>query len=550
LKKDKIEKYNIPIRSDVIILFTSLCFSKNNNILLKDFISLKNFLDVVDTDAIQININNFNSMYYFELIHNFLDLRLTKKIKNTKFILGKILDESPNKDIFSQIINTLDEISNDDIFLVRNFLIERLRYLHLYSESETLEELLLDIKTNNFNSLEDISKKYEQVIKQHFSVLNKTKSDQGEILNDLPLDSEGISTLASDLHTKLNQEGSVISSGIAEMDKLFKATRGELTLLGGPSGGFKSGTMLNMFFNTKLYNPNLSTNDPTKKPLVLYISMENTQKITFSRAIKLILNKNRAEVKDTDPEIIAKEFNDKLNSFPTGSKDTQLKLMYYPSNTISVSDLYGIIEEEEHNGFEVVAIYVDYIKTLKPEAHSRGLELRMQLSNNSRSLADLAVVKDIAVVSAFQLNRGAIEAHTINATHIQEAFSIMDHADNTVFLRKVYSPTLQNSFLQLFEGKLRSNEDDTLKGNNDIFAPFDINNSFRIQPTLHEKNPFIGKTIDIKLPNSGNATGNRVNTKPSNSAPLVPPIPGVVQKNNSRKPPATDNNSGSIFGNI
>ena len=521
-----VEKVKIPLRLDIIQSFAALCFSDNRNILFRDFLSLKNLLDQIDSESIQVSINEISSAYYFEMINFFLREKVEKKVLNNSFIRGKLIEESANREIYKQIIESLEEVSNEDLSLIRNFINERIRFLYLYQGANSLDELLLDLKTNNFESLEQMSINYEDIIKQHFSTIIRTKNDQSEVLNDLELDDEGISTLAGNLHDTLNSKGHVLKTGIKELDEAFPLVRGELTLFGGPSGGFKSGTLLNLFYNTLLYNPIIECNDPTKKPAILYISMENTQKITFSRSIKLLLNMNRSEVADTNPEAVAAQFKRKLDNFPTSCKNAVSKLKYYPGRTISVEDIYGLVEQEEQQGNEVVAVFIDYIRSLKPESHSRNSELRIQMADSSRAMADLAISKEIAVVSAFQLNRAAIEANSLNPVHIQEAFSIIDHADNLGFIRRVYSPNLQRRFLQVFESKGRNNEEENSEEKECHFIPFDKDNSFRIVPTAIEGNEFENQTIDIRVAGSDNS---QKRTAPSASKPNKPQTANIPE---------------------
>lgn len=501
------EKLNIPLRADIIQTFINMCFSENKNILYRDFTALYRLLEKCDTDVINMSINNISSVYYFEFLNFYLRERAVRKVSNKKFILGKLLEESANKEIYNQIASMTVELSDDDLYLTRQFINERLRFIHMYEGADDLEQLLVDLRTNNFSSLDDFSRQYEDIIKSHFTAINMSKSSQADILNDVELDGTGVLTLAEDIHNTLNTPGHNLSTGIEEIDSNYPIVKGELKLYGGPSGGFKSGMLLNEFFNCKLYNPDIVCRDPTKKPLLLYISMENTQLITFSRSLKLILNMNRDEIRMTDPSVMSNRFLRKFEEFPTNCKEAICKIKYYKSNEISVEDIYGIIEEEEQKGLEVQAVFIDYLKGLKPETHSRGLERRMQMADSSRAMADLAISKNIAVVSAFQLNRLAIEATQLNATHIQEAFAIIDHADTVAFIRRVYSPDHQRRFLQIFEGKMRNQEGEGLPSSDfGTFIPFDDKNTFKIMPTLHEVNPFRGQAVSIRLPGAANNT--------------------------------------------
>ena len=511
------EKIQIPIRSDILNLIVSFCFSTNKNIMFKDFVSIKKLFNEIDLEFVQGSINNVPVFYHISLIEFFLSERVDKKVSKIAFIKGKVLDESANKEIFTSILNSVEEISNEDIILVRNFIMERIRFLYLYKELPMLEELLLDVRTNNYNSLEEVALKYENTIKTHFSLINKTKSSQDDLMNDMVLDDDGIETLSEDLHNTLNQEGHTLSTGISELDNMFGGgvTRGEFYLLGGASGNFKSGMLLNLAIKLKLSNPKIVTNDPTKKPLIIYDSFENVQRMTFQRSVKYFLNMNKLQLKDTDPQDIRERMTQKLEE--TGDINCAIRFCYSKSHSKTVTDLYATIEEAESDGYEVIAIVADYLKLFKAESRSKGKELRMIMADTSRELADLGLTKDIAMISAFQLNRSAITADSINATHIQEAFAIIDHCDYSCYIRRVFDARLDNSFMQLFDGKARSSEEMFNPNQDKIFLPFEKGNSFKLISTKFENNPYKHETITYKLPTNPGQNNTQQGNAPQSS---------------------------------
>ena len=262
--------------------------------------------------------------------------------------------------------------------------------------------------------------------------------------------------------------------------------------------------------------------------------------MTFSRSAKLLLGLNKAEVKDMQPTDLTKRMYTKLQTSENGDPNCDLKLMYYKSNSMSVTDIYGIVDEAEAGGYEVIAIVADYLKLFKGRIGSKEKELRIIMSDVSRDLADLGLEKDLAVVSAFQLNRNAITSEKLNASHIGEAFSILDHCDYGAFIRKFYDPTSGGTFLQLFEGKQRSNEESFGTVEDYVLIPFDKLNNFRLLPTKFEENPFKGITLGApnipSAPSSPTPSGSPFQSAPQQTAPV------------SELPNATfPQSSGSIF---
>lgn len=57
----------------------------------------------------------------------------------------------------------------------------------------------------------------------------------------------------------------------------------------GATGGFKSGLLLNLMKQIKLYNKGRSHKDPTKRPTILFLSQENNIWETFLRIYGILV---------------------------------------------------------------------------------------------------------------------------------------------------------------------------------------------------------------------------------------------------------------------
>jgi replicative DNA helicase len=494
-------------------------------------------MDYIDTSNLQGTENNVPIKYWIDFINLFLTEKVEKRISKKIFILEKILNENADKDMYRIIVDSIEELSNEDIYNIRKFINERLRFIYIYEDLENIEELLVKIQSNDIESLEEVANEYETVIKSHFSKIVKTKSNTLDIVNDLVLNAEGIRTLAEDQYNILNKKGYELSTGVKELDNFFNGgiRRGEYYLIGAKTGGFKSGTLLNLAYYLKLYNPKIETLDPTKKPLIIYFSMENTQRLTFRRTAKLLLNYSKNDLKTLDPETVTKQLEEKLNSI--GDSNCHIKLYYQPSHTVTVTDLYGLIDELESEGYEIVSIIADYIKLFKPEHGSKLKELRHIMSDTSRALADLGTQKDIAIISAFQLNRDAIRSNSLSLAHVAEALSIIDHCDYAMLINRTYIPSVGHYAIQIFNGKQRSNDDENSTFIEDFDLMFlDKDNPMRLIPTkIEDHNIDVNQAKEFfKSRNSSGTTTTYTNTnstgfnkKAPNKVTVIKPTAGV-----------------------
>lgn len=535
-KKEE-ELLNIPIRSDVIELFADLLLSENSLIHFKDYCSMESLISCINFNNITGSINNIPTTFYIEFIKFIIDLRINKKVNNIKFIRGK-LSESRFYNEFNLILTNIREISNDDLYLVREFLSERLRFTHIFRQQTDLENFLIDLRTNGFDSLSDMSQRYENMVSEMFHNITSTKVNNNGELADVVLDEVGIRTLASDTYNSLNLAGNTLSLGVKKLNEKLGGsggTRGETVVFGAPSGHGKSVLLLNTAWNIKRCNPAVETLDKTKKPLVIYFSAENTPKITYIRFAKLVLNLTKKQLKALEPEQVAMMLDAKLNGADSGN--IKLEFVYRKSNSFSVQDIRSMILERENDGYEVISICLDYLKLLKNRKVNGQQEIRHILSDLSRDLADLAIEKNVLMISAFQLNRGAIQSNNLDLSFIAESLGMIDHVDYAYLFKRGFDVDTQLHYLQVFDGKERSTEKTSSSfesGENFFFIPFSRENTIEFETsaisgsqdssTLIKVNTGKSqqKVINNQSINQFNTTTTPITTKPVQRGGNVP----------------------------
>src|SRR5574344_157507 len=171
-----------------------------------------------------------------------------------------------------------------------------------------------------------------------------------------------------------------------------------------PMKNWKSGLLLNTCIWARKYNV-LKAKDQTKKPIILYITLENSTHETIMRMLSYCEG-NNYKAKDFTVQENMKILE--TNGLFSMSNDSEagLELMYKPNKSITVADIDQIIDDYDKQGKEVVFLAVDYIKRLRPSIITK--DLRIDLGGIADDLHVLAVEKDIPIVTAMQLNRSAI----------------------------------------------------------------------------------------------------------------------------------------------
>jgi len=488
------KNFHIPIRTDLIEIFANFLLSKSNFITFKDYFYLYEFFKLLDLKSYSGIINDIDLRYYLVFIKEYLIAVVREKKTNKAILLDDFLNGHKYKEYFKVIYDKREEISSTDLVNIRNFISDRLRYAFLFKNIDSLKQLILDVETSNFESLKALSTSYETEIGKHFRELSRTKArDEMEIL-DSDTSEEGLLTLSKSLIETLNTESYYLNTGYEKFNAQLNGgiPRGECTLFFAKTGGFKSGIFLNLVANIKKYNRRIETLDKTKRPLILYVSLENKQNITYSRFVKLVLNKGKKEIKDYNYSDLAREVKEELESGENVCKEAEIKFIYRKSKSISTDYLYTLVEDAENEGFEVVAMFVDYIDLLKSSSAKSNDEKRHEMSQVVRDLCDLSVIKQIAVVSGGQLNRKAYgnDKEKLDLHMIGESLAMAHHADNIFIQNRYYSKELEQFVMEFYNGKQRSNEGDNtndLESMDGFVEMFYKNNSFKIIPSAFEQ---------------------------------------------------------------
>jgi archaellum biogenesis ATPase FlaH len=206
-----------------------------------------------------------------------------------------------------------------------------------------------------------------------------------------------------------------ISTGWPSMDRrLFGGmNRGELNIFAGGSGAGKSLFLANLGVNWALQGLN-----------VVYLTLELSEALVSMRIDSMLTGVSTKEIfKDLDDV----EMKVKM----IGKKAGMLQVKYMPSGK-TANDLRAYLKEYEIKvGKKVDILLVDYLDLLMPVSKKISpADLFIKDKYVSEELRNLAVEKNCVLVTAAQLNRGAVEEVEFDHSHISGGLSKIQTADN------------------------------------------------------------------------------------------------------------------------
>ena len=215
----------------------------------------------------------------------------------------------------------------------------------------------------------------------------------------------------------IKSQAGTVSTGYKAIDqKLFGGlNRGEITIFAGGSGAGKSLFLQNFSLNWALAGMN-----------VAYVSLELSEQLISMRLDAMVSGYSTREVMrnmdDVDLKVRMK-----------GKGAGHLRVKNMPSG-VNTNDLRVFLREYEiQSGEKVDALLVDYLDLMMPISQKvSGSDLFIKDKYVSEELRNLSMERDILLVTASQLNRGAVEEIEFDHHHIAGGISKIQTADNVI----------------------------------------------------------------------------------------------------------------------
>lgn len=200
--------------------------------------------------------------------------------------------------------------------------------------------------------------------------------------------------------------------------------RGESVIFNALPHNYKSGILLDIATGAVIYNNYTVT--PGKKPLVLYITLENE---AYENLMLIYKQRYRQETQK-DPNLLSEEEIKQWISGFFQQFDTDFKVERHLPHNFGFDEFVGRINYWDSQGYEVIAVVVDYIHNMKKTSGNatnaaRDVAVR-ELYNKMRNYTSNA---GISLISAHPLNRSARTLASVTQNVVKK-FGIEHLADS------------------------------------------------------------------------------------------------------------------------
>ena len=398
---------------DVLMnLFCSYVVSQNRTI---HRFSISNLDKLMRT----INPSTFENNPLLAIKHRFLLKALQGRTNGLpgELILSDVSRHMDTAALF-QDPRFIRELSNDEVRYVEDTI------------AQFLNTMMFDSKLNNFMQLckdyEHADYRERQAILDNIrSVMADTMTEfrRNDVANHSPSTRFRLSSMndsMEEIHNYICNPSYKLVTGMQGFNALlgggFQKTK--LYCMFGMSGEGKTVTLVNLLYQIWKYNKGFKCKDPTKKPCIVLLTMENLV-IEYICSLFHVITRG-GNIRDcSSAEACLEEFKSRKFEYKDIG-DIEIVIDYKPVNTVDTRYMYQLVEELEDEGFETICFIMDYLMRIRPSEFTH--DLYTDLGTIANDFKTFAILKDIPFITASQLNREAAkiidEGRNANQTNI------------------------------------------------------------------------------------------------------------------------------------
>ena len=441
-------KLNMNFNISTLEIMASYSVSENRNIRRSQLMQMRNLFAMLDEN---LYIVDHNKNRYFNFIIKALEGRLEKNIKDLdildKYINGGFIeDDSENSE--EQIhISQLKILSNPEAEWVSSTISESLKYSYINNDMNELYELLVKFRASDYSSRGEIVRLIEDEIVKVNNLFRKAKSEQShEVTFSLK---DGIfEDSMREIHENVTNPSRRLYTGMQGFNELIggalETTR--VYMLLGLAGAGKSFTLLNIAKQLKTNNKHYRPKDPTKIPVIVLLTMENTVQETVTRLFEITTGQDMGKV---DVETAIKMLKKDGEMYIADDNPIDIIVKYVPNRSVDTSYLYTLAEDLEDEGYEMICLIQDHVKRIR--SIERTPDIRIELGNVINEFKTFAMLKDCVVITNGHLNREAAKSiddgnrtnkgdliRMIGRANISESMLMIDNLDVGIVIQQEY----------------------------------------------------------------------------------------------------------------
>jgi len=393
-------KIDIVFDINTLNLMCSYVLSENSNIRRGTLTNLRNLIAIIDISLYQ---NDVEKIKMINFINKGLEARLIKNLNNADIILKYINGGIIDNDYIDR--NSLKILNNEEIDWINETVSNSLKYSFIYNDIDKMIDICTRFKACNYINRGSIVDEFEELTKEIMTKFRRVRMEnQTETMFTLR---DGMfQECMSDIYDQLTNPSNRLITGMQGLNELlggsFETTR--IYMFFGRAGIGKSLLLMDLAYQIKKYNRFYKTQDPTKRPVIVYLTQENTVRESVDRLFSMILGKV-TNMKDFTKEEVINILRNEGELYLSDQSPIDIIIKYMPNNSIDTSYLYTLTEDLEDEGYEIIALLQDHIKRIRPVLKTG--DIRLDLGQVVNEMKVFSQLKNCVVISVSHLNRDA-----------------------------------------------------------------------------------------------------------------------------------------------
>ena len=398
----KMTSLRIKISIEMLDMIIAFLYKPSALRTRKTIMNIDNLLKNID-EKMYKNDPELDNRYW--IIFKTIEAKVSGRITSEEMYVNYILDDTECDDYKSSILKGIlanNKIGYDESKLLIRMIDDRLRYGYAMTYKAIVADYLNSLDPYDVKSFKAMDEDLYHISTSYINIHRKTKSLDND--RKFSLDDDVFVPVVTDSVTRLKDRNRIYTTGIRMLNAILSPgylSKRLYMYLAFPGGG-KSQILLKSALDIRKYN-NIETKDPDKRPVVLYITLENSIEETIERLFNMTCTND--DIRNYTPrqviDMLKKDGQCTLNS----KNNIDLVMQEFGNREIDTNDLYTIIQDLSDEGMEVVALVLDYVKRIRPA--EKGANEKEELKNITNELKNLAKTADLPIITAQQLNRTA-----------------------------------------------------------------------------------------------------------------------------------------------
>ena len=433
------------LNSCYTLVLNKNCKIKKSPGFYRDITDVLDFYEGKESGDIPMALQN-----KVKLLKKIIEMQLTGK--QTATVIDSLFGMSKKFSDYQSFVESVveDPIDPDTFADIIRQVRMRKKIKALFENYDSLAGILDTIRDGTFDTIDDLVGSYETTIKMLYgNLMDNQRQMTMESSSSLDFNLDDYAH-AVDLIKKKYLDGSRTSTGFKNLDSFFNGgwEPSREYILAGTSGSGKSTLMTNCIARSAqaLNGPPRSNvkeleNKTDIKHVYIYVTMENTADETLMRMYQDIMDMTEDDLlaklksEELDSTLMKAHINEKIK--PNGAT---IVMKYFPALTISPVDIMGVVDEviATYGKGTIAGLFIDYLDLLTTDS---AYDLyRLELAKLVLSLKSMAILYNIPVITATQLNRTAYRvenAKELGADQLGESIKKVEHSDMVMVLHKI-----------------------------------------------------------------------------------------------------------------